>query len=132
MEQETPDVRRLAIKDLLLDIVQQIAVAAGEPLNKGRAIRTLPHGQASQLQAGDPSLGALLNRRTSCSASPSPSARLKKLLASAVVKRKSAAQISSSSPRARQRASGNGGSTRLARMRCSLSGGCSRKRVIPS
>ena len=46
-----------AREDLLLHVVQQIALAAGQRLEERRAILALLQGEGRQVQAGDPALG---------------------------------------------------------------------------
>ena len=67
---------------------------------------------------------------TSASVSCRPIASLRYDAASSAVKRRSAARTSTSSPRARSRASGRGGSARLAITRCSCGGRWSSRKAI--
>ncbi len=65
VEQEFPDLVRLALQDLLDEIVQDEPVAPGERLDEigdvvGRPGRMTSHREGSQLESGGPALGARL------------------------------------------------------------------------
>ena len=65
MEQKGPDVRRLAVQDFFDEVVEDVAVVSGQRGDKcvpARILQTL-HRQRGQLQAGDPALGAAIERR---------------------------------------------------------------------
>ena len=55
-----PEEIRLASQDLLQQVVQDVAVGAGEALDKPRYVFPVAHGQRRHLQAGDPAFRALL------------------------------------------------------------------------
>ena len=63
LEQEGLDLLRLAAKHLLDQEVQDEAVGAREGPNEGIHILPAPHGEGCHLQAGDPALSPLVERR---------------------------------------------------------------------
>ena len=86
------------------------------------------HGERGQLQTGDPAFGAVFQRGDVSAERSSPITWLRKSAASAAVKRRSAARSSVNWPRARSRARGRGGSSRVAMTRCICGGRCSSKK----
>ena len=58
LQQEAAHAFRLALKNLLDQVVQHEAVAAGEGLDEAGGVRSPLHGERRQLQAGDPAFGA--------------------------------------------------------------------------
>ena len=100
-------------EDLLDDVVEDEAVAGSEPMHElGLVVRPLSETAARRSAAAQPSV-----RSASSATSPggsSTEADRSSSSASSVEKRRSAARISRSSPRARRRASGRGGSDRVA------------------
>jgi hypothetical protein len=63
LQQEPPQVLRLAVQHLLGQVVQHIAVAAGERLHKGADVVLAPQRQGGQLQPGGPAFGPVRQRR---------------------------------------------------------------------
>ena len=63
LQQERPDVLGLPVQYLLGQVVQDVAVAAGELLDEPGDVATPLQRQRGQLQPGDPALGALAQRR---------------------------------------------------------------------
>jgi hypothetical protein len=62
VEQEVPQLSRLPLEDLPGQVVEDVAVAAAEPLDQRGRVGASPQGQGGQLQAGHPPLGAVLQR----------------------------------------------------------------------
>src|SRR5215472_2978316 len=58
IEQKVAHRRWQTRQDVLLHVVQQITLAAGEHLEERRTILALLQSESSQLQAGDPAFGA--------------------------------------------------------------------------
>ncbi len=63
LQQEGLDVRWLACEDFVGQILAHEAVAAAERADEAGPVVPLAHRQRGQLQAGDPALGARLQRR---------------------------------------------------------------------
>ncbi len=63
LEQEAADVVGLASQNLLGEIVDDVAVVAGETRDERARIVAPLYGQGRQLQGGDPTLGAPVERR---------------------------------------------------------------------
>ena len=133
LQQEVPDLVGLALQHLLDQVVDDVAVVAGEAGDEAGDVVAPLHRQRRQLERGDPPLGAPLQRGdVLLPSASSPITSLRYAAASSGVKRRSAARISTSSPRARSRASGSAGSARLAITRCSCGGRWSSRKAIPS
>ena len=62
-QQEGPDLGRLPLQDLLEQVVQHEAVAAGERADEPGRVGDPLDGDGRHLQAGDPALGAGVQRR---------------------------------------------------------------------
>ena len=62
LQQEILHVGRLMLKDLIDEIIEDVAIAASKRLNQLSGIGVTAQRQSQQLQAGDPALGALLQR----------------------------------------------------------------------
>ena len=62
LQQEVLHVGRLALKDFVDEVIQNIAIAAGKRLNQLPGVGVTAQRQGQQLQPGDPALGALLQR----------------------------------------------------------------------
>jgi hypothetical protein len=103
-EQEGAHVLGLTVEHLLDEVVEDEAVAAGERVDEltERAAFVAPSGEGGELQAAQPSLR--LSSAATCAGSRLRLiTSLRKTSASSGVNRRSAARISSSSPRVRSR-----------------------------
>ena len=108
---------------LLDEVVDDVPVVPGEAGDEAGGVVASLQREGGQLQGGDPALGALLeggDRRRSSRSRPATSLRY--AVTSSRVKRRSAARTSTSSPRARSRASGRAGSARVLITRCTCGG----------
>ena len=131
LQQERAQLGGLAFQDLLGEVVEHEPVAAGELRDEPGDVAAAPQRQRRQVQARGPALGAIAERRDDgvgqvlprprCAAARRPPR---------AVKRRSPARSSTSWPRARSRASGSGGSLRLASTRCSAGGRWSSRNSI--
>jgi hypothetical protein len=63
LEQEAPDVLGQARQHLLGEVVDDVAVVAGEPRDERPDVVAAPHREGRELQGGDPALGAPVERR---------------------------------------------------------------------
>ena len=132
LQQEVPDVIGLALQHLLDQVVDDVPVIPREAGDEAGDVVAPLHRQRRQLKRGDPPFGAPPpSAATSCAVRPSPITPFRYAAASSGVKRRSAARISTSSPRARNRASGNAGSARLAITRWICGGRCSSRNAMP-
>ena len=123
----------LTLQDLLGQVVDDVAVVPGEAGDESGDVVSALHETAppagarrSTLRCAPPALP----RPRAVSANPITPLRY--AAASSGVKRRSAARISTSSPRPRNRASGNAGSARPAITRCTCGGRWSSRKAIPS
>ena len=130
-QQEPAHVVGLAIQDLLDEVVDDEAIVSGETRDEAVDVVPTLHGQGRQLERGDPTLGALLQRGHLARLEVQPAASLRYARASSRVNRRSAARTSTSCPCALRRASGNGGSARVAITTCADGGRCSSRNAIP-
>ena len=132
-EQKVLHVGRLPLKNLFDQVVQDVAMAAGKGLHQPVHVVVTSKRQGRQVQSGDPPFGAPLQsnnvgrREIELHLSRSRSA------VSCSENTRSACRISTICPRARQRASGSGGSSRVVRTRCNPPDGgggrCSRRKA---
>ena len=132
LQQEAPDLLGLTVQDLVDQVVDDVAVVPGESRDEAGDVVAALDRERCQLEGGDPPFGPRLQRDDSSLASrSSPITSLRYAAASSGVKRRSAARISTSSPRARRRASGSAGSARVVITRCSCGGRCSSRNAHP-
>ena len=95
-------------------VVDDVAARAREAADEGAAVLGGPEAEGGEVEPGRPTLRALLEGLARPHPSRSRSSRsLRKRSASVSSKRSCASRISSSSPAARQRPSGSGGSERV-------------------
>ena len=133
LEQEGAHVLGLAGQDLAHEVVDDEAVVPGEAGDEAGDVVPVLHRQGGELEGGDPPLRAGVQRsRRRRRSGRGPCASLRYAPASSAVNRRSAARISTSSPRARNRARGNAGSARLAITRWTCGGRWSSRNAIPS
>ncbi len=124
----------LTLQDLFDQVIHDIAVVSGERPDKLGNVIAPAHRERRQLEPGDPAFGAVLQRGDVAQAERlRPITWLRNAAASAGVKRRSAARSSVIWPRARNRARGSCGSSRVVITRCICGGRCSsRKARAPS
>ena len=130
LQQERAHLLALPLEHLLGQVVQHVAVAAGERRHEPGHIVLPAQRQAGQLQPRRPPFGPFRQRRHGRigqgQAGPAATCR-SSAAASPGVNRSSAARTSASWPRARSRASASGGSLRLASTTQIPAGRCSSK-----
>ena len=132
-EQEASYVVRLAAEDLLDEVVHDVPVVPGEAGDEAggvvaslRATAPRAAGRRSSPRCGLPGRRCRRRRRSS------PTTSFRYAATSSSVKRRSAARTSTSSPRARSRASGRAGSARVLITRCTCGGRCSSRNATSS
>ena len=116
-----------------VEVVEHVAVAAGELARRTGRQSSRPRSDSAARcrPAAQPSVRSP-RAATTASAACCPDPVRSSSAASSAVKRRSAARSSTSWPRARSRASGSGGSLRLAITRCSVGGRWSSRNAIGS
>ncbi len=127
LQEELPDGLGLALQHLAGQIVDDEPIVAGESCDERRGVLASLQRQCRELQSGDPAFVRASNVAMSAAVRSRPIEPFRYSAASSAVKRRSAARISASSPRARKRANGRGGSDRLVTTSCTRSGRFSRR-----
>ena len=117
----------LTVQDLVDQVVDDVAIVAGKPGDEAGDDRRGPGSRARPVAGRRSSLpSAPPAPRHPAPSDSSSITSLRYAAASSGVKRRSAARISTSSPRPRSEPSGNAGSARVVITRCSCGGRCSR------
>ena len=112
-EEEPLDRVRLPFQDLADEVVDDEPIVPCEPGDEFTDVFSALHREGGELQCGDPPSGAHVQRLDVVRRQPEAHRAVRVVRSFVAVKRRSAARISSSWPRARIRASGSGGSARL-------------------
>ena len=102
-QQEVADLGGLSGQHLLAEVVDDVPVRAGEPLDEIRTVRPVAQPQRGQLQSGGPSLGPRQQPEHVLLGQQCSSRLLKNSTASAALNRRSSARNSARSPRTRRR-----------------------------
>ena len=115
-QEEGADLRGLAAEHLGAEVVHDVAVVARELADEllGVGGSATPEGERGEVETGRPALGAFLEPSDGVVPNPRPCRSFSSDSASSTEKLRSAASISTSSPRARSRASGSAGVDRVA------------------
>ena len=76
LQQEAADLIGLALQDLFDQVVDDVAIVAGEAGDEAGDVVSPLHRERRQLERGDPAFGAALQRRhVRCASDPGPSPR---------------------------------------------------------
>ena len=138
MQQEGLDAFGLLFQDFLDQIVQHKTVAAGERFDEAGGVFTPLHrecplqGKGGQLQAGDPAFGAGFQRGNVFCRKVQAHHLVKEFGGFGGGKSQVRARSSVNWPRARRRARGRCGSSRVAMTRCICGGRCSSRKARAS